>query len=62
LPLFNVPLLLRTAHALQLEVAIVGLRSDSLALEDDESNRSDDLKIVSNIASFIMTSLAYLQE
>jgi hypothetical protein len=61
LPLFNVPLLLRTAHTLQLEVAVVGLRSDSLALKDDESNRSDDLKIVSNITSFSKTSLVYLQ-
>lgn len=44
-PLFDVPLFLRTAHTLELEVAVVGLRSDSLGLEDDESNCTDDLKI-----------------
>jgi hypothetical protein len=58
LSLFNVPLLLRTAHALQLEVAVVGLRSDSLALEDDESNRSDDLKNVSKTTSSSTASWA----
>ena len=43
LPLFDVSLFLRPAHALELEVAVVGLRSDSLALKDDEGNGSDDL-------------------
>ena len=47
------PLLLRTAHTLELEVAVVGLRSDSLALKDDEGDRSDDLKIVSDVTSSI---------
>lgn len=59
--LFNVPLLLRTIHTLELEVAVVGLRSNSLALKDDESNRSDDLRIVSNVTSFDIASLGYLQ-
>ena len=57
-PLFDVPLLLRTAHTLELEVAVMGLRTDSLALENDESNRSDDLKIVSNVTHKRMASLA----
>ena len=45
LPLFDVPLFLRATHALELEVAVVGLWSDSLGLEDDKGNRSDDLKM-----------------
>ena len=41
LPLFDVPLFLRATHTLELEVAVVGLWSDSLGLEDDKGNRSD---------------------
>lgn len=44
LPLLDVPLFLRSTHAFELEVACVCLRTELLALEDNEGDGSDNLK------------------